>query len=125
MDSNAKRSAIIGGGFGFIFSVVVALAVNFCGSKCEITQKVGLFIGSVPAYLAAKINSSDPFVTVVFIIYWILVGGVIGFISSLKTPKVKIIMALLVIILVIAHYVAMTELSKDISRAVQALGDLF
>jgi hypothetical protein len=110
---------------GLLLAGIIALLVIFCEERCVIAQKVGQFFASTPAYLASRINSSDPFVTVVFFLYWAVMGGVFGFFAGMKQPLGKALAIALIVILAIAHAMAQAALSREIEEAIQALTSLF
>jgi hypothetical protein len=125
MSAKVRNYTIAGAVLGALLAGLIAVLVIFCEDKCVIAQKIGQFFSSTPAYLATRINSSDPFVTVVFFLYWIVVGGVFGFLAGMKQPLGKALAIALTVILAIAHAMAQAEISREIEEAIQALTGLF
>ena len=125
MDTNIKRSTIAGMAAGLLSAGLLALLVVFCGESCVLTQKAGMFFGSTPVYLASAINSSDPFVTAVYLIYWTVLGGLFGFLLGLKRPVMIKVVIGLALVLVVVHYLLMVQVTRAIEDAIKALAGLF
>ncbi len=125
MSAKGRNYTITGTVLGLLLAGIIALLVIFCEDKFVIAQKIGQFFASAPAYLATRINSSDPFVTVAFFLYWAVIGGVFGSFAGIKQPLGKALALALIVILAIAHAMAQAEISREIEEAVQALTGLF
>ena len=125
METGRKRSIITGACAGFVLSGIFALVVIFLGDASDVIQDIGMFFGSTPTYLAAMVNSSDIFVTSIFLIYWALTGGMFGFLWTMKKPVKYIAMTSLVIILAVIHYMTMVQLTRDIEEAIQAFANIW
>jgi hypothetical protein len=110
--------------FGFIFGVLLAAVSAFELFHGTALQIVPQFLGALPAFIIINLlpDALELFVPVIYSIYWIVLGALIGWgISKGKLGKGGVV--LFVLIVIFAHYKANIALQKEIGGALEALAE--
>ena len=84
------------------------------------------FLSGIPILIfSTKLNIPEALVNVSFFVYWIVLGGVIGWLAAGKKALSKIALILLIVAVIVSHRFVQTKLERDIEAALEALGSLF
>ena len=92
----------------------------------KVTKSVINFLSSVPVYIfTIKLDMPEIVATLLLFGYWILAGGILGFLLGCKKPSLNIIALAFVIALLALHYKTSLCISRDLETAVKSFGNFF
>jgi hypothetical protein len=110
--------------FGFIFGVLLAAVSVFELFHGTALESVPQFLGALPAFIMLNLlpDGLETFVPVIYFIYWIGLGVLIGWgISKGKAGKGGVI--ILIVVLFFSHFKAHTTLQKEFGSALEAFAE--
>ena len=115
------KSWAIGVAAGLIFGALLAAVSLFDLAESTPFESILLFFGSLPVFITIKLLPDVPefFLTIIFFIYWIVLGGLIGW--GIRKGKAGILgVTLLIAVLFFAHFEAYITMQREIDDAVSA-----
>lgn len=121
MYKDTRKSLTIGalGGFGMALSTLLLAKLNSASDNSECLRLIINFLASVPV---ALFNMPRVLLNVLFFVYWILVGTVIGWLIGHKGKFARVAALMLVTALAIVHWIVKLRIEQDIDAAMRALG---
>lgn len=124
---SVKRPTIIGCRSGLVIGVVILLFAWLNDEwDNEILRSIINFLGSVPTLVfGAKFNISGLLQNISFFIYWVLLGGIVGWLVSQKHPLFKGAMLILIAGLFILHRMVQVNLERELEAAMETLYKAF
>jgi len=109
--------------YGLLFSfIILIVAKSF--SKFKVTdglQDIANFFVAAPIFLLGGIrNASDIVAFISYVLYCAIIGGLLGWIYSLKKPTAFIGIVFFMIGLAVVHYYTLVQIEKSLSAALSA-----
>lgn len=125
MRVSARRSTAIGAVSGLSMAAVVVLLAWLNGGPggSETLQTIINFFASLPTLvLSASFNIPTFLQIVLFFVYWVLVGGILGWLLSRQHLLFKVTALVLVVGLIVSHWVAQVKLEHELDMLLRAIG---
>lgn len=114
--------------FGFFISAFLLVFAKIL-SKMEVGEALqnimGFFIAA-PMFLFVGLRNATDFVMIIaYVFYWMILGGLFFWLSSIKKPIAQICLIFLVICILFLHYYTKVQIEESLSRAMSAFAQIF
>ncbi|MDP6685624.1 MAG: hypothetical protein QGI05_01580 [Candidatus Omnitrophota bacterium] len=123
MSRGIKRYVLIGAivGLGISLATLLLAKLNSGPNSNECLRAVVHFLASVPV---ALFNIPQTVLNILFFVYWILVGGAIGWFLGHKGIFAKLLAFVLLAGIIISHLMVKVKIEQDLEAVADAVGQL-
>ena len=87
----------------------------------EIVQTIANFFVSLPLVISWALKFPDIISVIVVVIYWVIIGGIIGWLLSRRRLMSQLTAVVLIVALAVSHWAAKVKLEGEIEAAVRAV----
>ncbi|OGX25026.1 MAG: hypothetical protein A3J51_02515 [Omnitrophica WOR_2 bacterium RIFCSPHIGHO2_02_FULL_45_21] len=124
---NVKKPIVIGGVIG-VSGALIAVVLARLNDAWDNQTVRGIinFLAGVPMLISdVKLKLPQLFQNIFFFVYWLLVGGIMGWPLGAKKAAFKALAAVFVIAVIFAHRAVQINLEQELEGALRALGEIF
>lgn len=118
-----KKPASIGAFSGLGLALLVALSAWLNQGSREPLQTITNFIASVPMLLVTPPNLPGWLELFLFISYWAIVGGALGWLVGQPRPFPLGAAFLMIVGLIVAHRMTQVKLERELEAVLRAIGE--
>jgi len=119
-----QKAILVGAEGGLAFAAFVVLMCWLGQDGNETLQALANVLSSVPVLLTLRLGFSAQHNHVIIFIYWIVIGGVLGFLVGFKRPIPGMVAIVMLVVLLVFHELAQRRVAQDLAAAAEALGDV-
>lgn len=120
-----KKPASIGAFSGLGLALLVALLTWLNQESREPLQTITNFFVSVPMLLVTPPNLPGWLELFLFISYWAIVGGTLGWLVGQMRPYRLGAAFLMIVGLIVAHRLTQVKLERELESVLRAISDIF
>ncbi len=117
-----QKATLIGAEGGIVFAALVVLICWLGQGGNETMRALANVLESVPVLLALRLGLKDPHNHVLCFLYWIIIGGGLGFLVGFKRPIPGMLAVGMLVVLLVLHELAQMRLAQEMETAGNALG---